>query len=52
MQRIVHHTNGAREFAYDGDSHMDRLDKALIEAARNGWTVVVDMKKEWKVIYP
>jgi len=48
---IVHHTDGEREFAYDRDSHMGRLDKALIEAESNGWTVV-DMKKEWKVIYP
>lgn len=48
---IVHHTDGEREFAYDKDSHMGRLDKALIEAGKNGWTVV-DMKKEWKVIYP
>ncbi|MBL4903246.1 MAG: haloacid dehalogenase-like hydrolase [Desulfocapsa sp.] len=48
---IVHHTDGEREFAYDRDSHMGRLDKGLIEAKKNGWTVV-DMKKEWKVIYP
>jgi len=48
---IVHHTDGAREFAYDRDSHMGRLDKALPEAEVHGWTVV-DMKKEWKVIYP
>lgn len=48
---IVHHTDAEREFAYDRDSHMGRLDKALIEAESNGWTVV-DMKKEWKVIYP
>jgi phosphoserine phosphatase len=48
---IVHHTDGEREFAYDRDSHMGRLDKALIEAKANGWTVV-DMKKEWKIIYP
>lgn len=48
---IVHHTDGEREFAYDRDSHVGRLDKGLIEAKNNGWTVV-DMKKEWKVIYP
>jgi len=48
---IVHHTDREREFAYDKDSHMGRLDKALVEAGKNGWTVV-DMKKEWKVIYP
>jgi hypothetical protein len=27
------------------------LDKALDEAQAKGWTVV-DMKKDWKVIYP
>ena len=48
---IVHHTDKKREFAYDRNSHMGRLDKGLIEAKANGWTVV-DMKKEWKVIYP
>lgn len=48
---IVHHTDGVREFAYDKESHVGRLDKALIEAEKNGWTLV-DMKKEWKVIYP
>ena len=48
---IVHHTDKEREFAYDRDSHMGRLDKALIEAKINGWTVV-DMKKEWKVVHP
>lgn len=48
---IVHHTDQNREFAYDHDSHIGRLDKALVEAETHGWTVV-DMKKEWKVIYP
>jgi hypothetical protein len=28
-----------------------RLDKALDEAIQKGWTVV-DMKQEWKVVYP
>jgi len=48
---IVHHTDGEREFAYDRDSHIGRLNKALVEAEKNGWTVV-DMKKDWQVIYP
>ncbi|MCB1506064.1 MAG: haloacid dehalogenase-like hydrolase [Hyphomicrobiaceae bacterium] len=48
---IVHHTDGAREWAYDRDSSVGRLDKALVEAQANGWTVV-DMKADWKVIYP
>ncbi len=48
---IVRHTDEIREFSYDRESHVGRLDKALVEAEANGWTVV-DMKKEWKVIYP
>ena len=48
---IVHHTDKEREFAYDRDSHIGRLDKALDEAAKNGWTVV-DMTKDWKQVYP
>lgn len=48
---LVHHTDGDREWAYDRDSHVGRLDKALVEAGKSGWTVV-DMKRDWKVIYP
>ncbi len=47
----VHHTDAGREWAYDRTSHIGRLDKGLDEANAKGWTVV-DMKKEWKVIYP
>jgi phosphoserine phosphatase len=48
---LVHHTDAAREWAYDRQSSVGRLDKALDEAAQKGWTVV-DMKRDWKVIYP
>ena len=48
---LVHHTDAEREWAYDKDSSVGRLDKALSEAEVKGWTVV-DMKKDWKVIYP
>ena len=48
---IVHHTDDKREWAYDRDSHVGRLDKALVEADKNGWTVV-DMQRDWKRIYP
>lgn len=48
---IVHHTDAKREWAYDRDSHIGRLDKALDAAKANNWTVV-DMAKEWKVVYP
>ncbi len=48
---IVHHTDAEREWAYDRKSKIGHLDKALDEALNRGWTVV-DMKKDWKVIYP
>ncbi|MFI8481692.1 HAD family hydrolase [Pseudomonas sp. NPDC078700] len=48
---IVHHTDANREWAYDRDSKIGRLDKALDAAKANDWTVV-DMAKEWKHIYP
>lgn len=47
----VHHTDADREWAYDRDSSVGRLDQGLIEAEAKGWTVV-DMKQDWKVIYP
>jgi phosphoglycolate phosphatase-like HAD superfamily hydrolase len=48
---LVRHTDGEREWAYDRTSHIGKLDKALDEAQKKGWTVV-DMKEDWKVIYP
>jgi hypothetical protein len=47
----LHHTDADREWAYDRNSHIGRLDKGLTEAEKLGWTVI-DMKKDWKVIYP
>ena len=47
---IVRHTDAEREWAYDRDSHVGRLDKALDEARARGWTVV-DMKADWKRIF-
>ena len=48
---LVHHTDAQREYAYARDSHIGKLDKALDAAQQNGWTVI-DMQKDWKVIYP
>ncbi len=48
---LVHHTDAEREWAYDRASHVGRLDKALDEARRRGWTVV-DMKREWLTVFP
>jgi hypothetical protein len=47
---LVHHTDAEREWAYDRDSLVGQLDKALDEARANGWTVV-DMKRDWRVVY-
>lgn len=48
---IVHHTDAEREYAYHRQSHFGRLDVALGAAAVKKWTVI-DMKKDWKVIFP
>ncbi|MFI5031526.1 MAG: HAD family hydrolase [Reyranellales bacterium] len=48
---LVHHTDAAREFAYDRQSHIGKLDKALDEAMQRKWTVV-DMKADWNAIFP
>ncbi len=47
----VHHTDSIREWAYDRESHIGKLDKGLDQANAESWTVV-DMEKDWKVIYP
>jgi hypothetical protein len=47
----VHHTDAEREWAYDRQSSIGRLDKGLDEATARGWTVV-DMKRDWKVVFP
>lgn len=48
---IVHHTDAEREWAYDRESPVGRLDNALEYAKANGWTVV-DMKGDWKTVFP
>jgi phosphoserine phosphatase len=47
---VVHHTDAGREWAYDRQSSIGRLDKGLDEAKARGW-MVVDMKQDWRVIY-
>lgn len=51
FQLYVHHTDSTREWAYDRNSHFGTFDKAWDEAEQKGWTIV-DMTKDWKVIYP
>ncbi|MGE3875964.1 MAG: HAD family hydrolase [Parvibaculaceae bacterium] len=47
---LIHHTDADREWAYDRQSHIGKLDKALDEATAKGWTVV-DMKNDWNQVF-
>ena len=51
FEGLVHHTDATREYAYDRQSSIGRLDKALDEGLAKGWTIV-DMKQDWRTIYP
>ena len=48
---LLHHTDILREWAYDNPSDIGQLKEGMEEAAKQGW-IVVDMKKDWNVIYP
>jgi hypothetical protein len=48
---IVHHDDAVREFAYDRQSHIGKLDKALDAAPKAGWHLI-SMKDDWKTIFP
>jgi hypothetical protein len=47
---LVHHTDAEREYAYDRQSPVGKLDAALDAAKPNGWTVV-DMRKDWNQVF-
>lgn len=47
----VHHDDADREYAYDREDGLAKLDKGLDEAAAKGWTVV-SMKNDWKTVHP
>jgi hypothetical protein len=47
---IVHHTDADREWAYDRQSSVGKLDKALDEAKAKGW-LLADMKRDWKKVF-
>jgi len=48
---LIHHTDAGREWAYDRNSQVGRLNKGLDEASKRGWTIV-DMKQDWNSIFP
>ena len=48
---IVHHDDAEREYAYDRESHVGQLNRALDEASRRGWQVV-SMRDDWSRVFP
>jgi phosphoglycolate phosphatase-like HAD superfamily hydrolase len=48
---LVHHTDAEREWAYDRESAVGRLDRGLDEAEARGW-IVVSIKDDWQTIFP
>jgi hypothetical protein len=48
---LVHHDDAEREYAYDRNDQLAKLDEAWDEAVARGWTVV-SMKNDWARIYP
>jgi len=51
FQLYLHHTDAEREWAYDRESHIGKLDKGLDYANAHNWTII-DMKNDWNTIYP
>ncbi len=47
---IVHHTDAEREWAYNRQSHVGKLDQAMDQAPSRGW-VLVDMKRDWRRVF-
>jgi phosphoglycolate phosphatase-like HAD superfamily hydrolase len=48
---LLHHDDVEREYAYDRESRVGKLDQALDAAGPSGW-VVVSMKNDWNTIFP
>lgn len=47
---LVHHDDAIREYAYDRQSDMGRLDRGLNDAKVNGW-LLTSMKDDWAQIF-
>jgi phosphoserine phosphatase len=47
---LLHHDDAEREWAYDRDSHIGRLDRGLDGAAERGW-VIVSMARDFGEIF-
>jgi phosphoglycolate phosphatase-like HAD superfamily hydrolase len=47
----VHHTDGAREWAYDREGHIGVLNRGLDEGPDRGWHFA-DMAEDWSIVFP
>ena len=50
LMLLLHHDDAVREYAYDRNSRVGRLDKALDAARGRGWTIV-SMKTDWRTVF-
>jgi hypothetical protein len=48
---VIHHDDAVREWAYDRESPVGRLDRGLDEWQKQGW-IMVSMRNDWKMVYP
>ncbi len=48
---LLHHDDSEHEYAYDRQSSVGTLDRALDAAGPSGW-VVVSMKNDWNTVFP
>lgn len=48
---IVHHTDSEREFAYDREGPVGKLNRGLDEGPDMGW-LIVDMASDWSRVWP
>jgi phosphoserine phosphatase len=50
LAAYVHHDDAEREWAYDRNSSIGKLDRGLDEAAKRSW-LVVSMAEDWKTVF-
>jgi phosphoserine phosphatase len=50
LNLLVHHDDAQREYAYDSESHVGRLQEALDEAIARDWTVI-SMRGDWNCMF-
>jgi phosphoglycolate phosphatase-like HAD superfamily hydrolase len=48
---LVHHDDAKREWAYDRNSSVGKLNEGLDAAPKEGW-IVISMQDDWRQIYP